>query len=374
MTVIELGHSVAAPMAGEVLGDLGAAVVKVEKKAGDDARQWGPPFWHGASAIFQSLNRNKVSVAVDLRDAQDRAALRRLIVERADVLIQNLRPGTVEEYDLDAASLRRAAPRLVYCNLGAFGAKGPLKDRPGYDPLMQAFGGVMSVTGEPGRPPVRVGTSIMDMGAGLWAVIGILSALLRRNATGEGAVVDTSLYETALAWMSYHSATYLASGELPKRLGSGTIGIVPYRAFATSDGFVVVGAANDRLFRAFAAVLGHAEWAEDPRFRGNPDRVANQATLYPLIEAIMATRSSAAWQEALEAAGVPCAPTQTMDQILAHPQTAALGMLQESAGGLLRLMGPPLSFDGMRPPLRRGPPRLGEHTDEILGPFKGRDA
>jgi crotonobetainyl-CoA:carnitine CoA-transferase CaiB-like acyl-CoA transferase len=232
----------------------------------------------------------------------------------------------------------------------------------------------MSVTGEPGRPPVRVGTSIMDMGAGLWAVIGILSALMRRNATGEGAVVDTSLYETALAWMSYHAATYLASGELPKRLGSGTVGIVPYRAFATADGFVVVGAANDRLFRAFAQVLGHAEWADDPRFRGNPDRVANQETLYPMIEAIMATRSAAEWQAALDAAGVPCAPTQTMDQILAHPQTAALGMLQETADGLLRLMGPPLSFDGMRPPLRRAPPRLGEHTEEILGPFKGRDA
>jgi crotonobetainyl-CoA:carnitine CoA-transferase CaiB-like acyl-CoA transferase len=206
----------------------------------------------------------------------------------------------------------------------------------------------------------------MDMGAGLWAVIGILSALMRRNATGEGAVVDTSLYETALAWMSYHAATYLASGELPKRLGSGTVGIVPYRAFATADGFVVVGAANDRLFRAFAQVLGHAEWADDPRFRGNPDRVANQETLYPMIEAIMATRSAAEWQAALDAAGVPCAPTQTMDQILAHPQTAALGMLQRSADGRFALMGLPLSFDGTRPPLRSTSPSLGEHNDEIL--------
>lgn len=374
ITVIELGHSVAAPFAGEILGDLGAAVVKVEKRDGDDARKWGPPFWHGVSAIFQSLNRNKCSVAVNLRDAEDRAALRRLILERADVVIQNLRPGTVEEYGLDAASLRRAQPRLVYCNLGAFGTVGPLKDKPGYDPLMQAFGGLMSVTGEPGRPPVRVGTSIMDMGAGMWSVIGILSALTRRAATGEGCTIDTSLFETALAWMTYHAASYLAAGELPRRHGSGSVGIVPYRAYATRDGYVVVGAANDKLFRGFAAVLGHPEWAEDERFRSNPDRVRNQDILYGLIEAIMATRSSAEWQEKLDAAGVPCAPMQTMDQILAHPQTRALGMLQESADGRFALFGPPLSFDGRRPPLRQAPPALGEHTQDILGPLKASDA
>lgn len=373
ITVIELGHSVAAPFAGEILGDLGATVIKIEKPDGDDARKWAPPYWHGISAIFQSLNRSKLSVVVSLRDAGDRAALRRLIIGRADVVIQNLRPGTVEEYGLDAASLRREKPGLVYCNLGAFGAAGPLKDKPGYDPLMQAFGGLMSVTGEPGRPPVRVGTSIMDMGGGMWCVIGILAALRRRDGSGEGCTIETSLYETALAWMTYHSANYLASGEVPHGHGTGMAGIVPYRGYKTSDGYIVVGAANDKLFRSFAAILGHPEWAEDARFRSNPDRVANNVLLYRLIEEIMATRSSAQWQEALEAAGVPCAPMQTVDQLLAHPQTAALGMVQETRDGRFRLMGPPLSFDGKRPPLRQAPPALGEHTDAILGPLKASD-
>lgn len=372
--VIELGHSVAAPFAGEILGDLGATVIKVERRdGGDDARSWGPPFWHGVSAIFQSLNRNKQSIAVSLRDPAERDALRRLIIERADVVIQNLRPGAVEELGLDAATLRRAAPRLVYCNLGAFGAAGPLRDRPGYDPLIQAFGGLMSITGEEGRPPVRVGTSIIDMGAGMWAAIGILGALLRRAATGEGCVVDTSLLETALAWMTYHSASHLASGELPRRHGSGTFGIVPYRGYATSDGYIVVGAGNDRLFRAFAGVLGRPGWAEDERFRSNPDRVRHQAALYAMIEEIMASRPSAEWQERLDAAGVPSAPMQTVDEVLRHPQTVALGMLQETTDGRFALTGSPLSFDGRRPPLRRPPPALGAETRDWLAPFLPHD-
>ncbi len=367
ITVVELGHSVAAPFAGEILGDLGARVVKVEKPEGDDARKWGPPWWEGASAIFQSLNRNKLSVAVDLRDAQALARLRRFIIDEADIVIQNMRPGAAAAQGLGAAELTEAAPRLVYCNLGAFGAAGPLKDRPGYDPLMQAFGGLMSVTGEEGRLPVRVNTSIMDMGCGMWSVVGILAALLRRTATGRGCIVDASLFETALAWMTTHAATYQASRELPKRAGSGTTGIVPYRGYATSDGFLVVGAANDKLFALFAGVLGHPEWAEDPRFCTNPDRVAHQDALYRLIEEIMATRSTAAWTQSLEAAGVPCAPLQTIDAVLAHPQTAALGMVQETPDGLLKLLGLPLSFDGERPPIRRRPPALGEHNAEILG-------
>ena len=285
ITVIELGHSVAAPYAAEILADLGATVIKVEKRdGGDDARQWAPPYWHGSSAIFQSLNRNKFSVTVDLRDERERASLVRLIEERADVLIQNLRPGMVEELGLDAATLRARNKRLIYCGIGAFGRAGPLARRPGYDPLMQAFGGLMSVTGEAGEPPVRVGTSIIDMGAGLWSAIGILSALHHRTATGEGTTVDTSLYETALAWMTYHAANYQASGEVPKRHGSGTFGIVPYRGYATRDGYLLIGAANNTLFRKVAAALGHPEWADDARFLDNPRRVENRIALDTLAK------------------------------------------------------------------------------------------
>jgi crotonobetainyl-CoA:carnitine CoA-transferase CaiB-like acyl-CoA transferase len=367
ITVIELGHSVAAPYAAEILADLGATVIKVEKRdGGDDARQWAPPYWHGTSAIFQSLNRNKLSVTVDLRDAGERAQLTRLIEERADVLIQNLRPGMVEELGLDAATLRARNKRLIYCGIGAFGRGGPLAQRPGYDPLMQAFGGLMSVTGEAGEPPVRVGTSIIDMGAGLWSAIGILGALHHRALTGEGVTVDTSLYETALAWMTYHAANYQASGEVPKRHGSGTYGIVPYRGYATRDGYLLMGAGNDKLFRKLATALGHAEWANDERFLDNPRRVANRVALDALIEEVTRTNTSAAWQTVLEAAGVPSAPMQSVDEVLAHAQTKALGMLQESPDGRLTIMGLPLSFDGERPPFRRAAPQLGEHTDELL--------
>jgi crotonobetainyl-CoA:carnitine CoA-transferase CaiB-like acyl-CoA transferase len=369
ITVIELGHSVAAPYAAEILADLGATVIKVEKRdGGDDARHWAPPFWHGVSAIFQSLNRNKFSIAVDLRDANERALLTRLIEERADVLIQNLRPGMVEELGLDAATLRARNKRLIYCGIGAFGRGGPLSARPGYDPLMQAFGGLMSVTGEAGEPPVRVGTSIIDMGAGMWCAIGILSALHHRTLTGEGVVVDTSLYETALAWMSYHAANYQASGEVPKRHGSGTYGIVPYRGYATCDGYLLIGAANNTLFRKVATALGHPEWADDARFLDNPRRVENRVALDALIEDVTRTDTSAAWQAALEAAGVPSAPMQSVDEVVAHPQTKALGMIQQSPDGRLTIMGLPLSFDGERPPFRRAAPQLGEHTEEILAP------
>jgi crotonobetainyl-CoA:carnitine CoA-transferase CaiB-like acyl-CoA transferase len=367
VTVIELGHSVAAPYAGEILGDLGADVIKIEKADGDDARKWAPPYWGDMSSTFQSLNRNKRSAIVDLKDPAERERLRRLIVERADVVIQNLRPGSAEDFGLDAASLRALKPALIYCTIGAFGAQGPLKDRPGYDPLMQAFAGLMSVTGEPDQAPVRVGTSIIDMAAGMWSVIAVLAALLRRQGDGQGVAIDTSLYETALAWMCYHAANFQASGELPKRQGSGAAMIVPYRGYATKDGFIVIAAGNDKLFVALTKVLGHPEWADDPRFRTNPDRVNNQTALYRWIEDIVRERTSREWHDLLDAAAIPNAPMQTIAEVLAHPQTKALGMLQPSREGDITLLGVPVSFDGQRPAFRKPPPALGAHTKEIFG-------
>jgi crotonobetainyl-CoA:carnitine CoA-transferase CaiB-like acyl-CoA transferase len=366
ITVIELGHSVAAPYAGEILGDLGADVIKIEKADGDDARSWAPPYWGDMSSTFQSLNRNKRSAIVDLKNKTEQDALRRLIVERADVVIQNLRPGSAEEFGVDAQSLRALKPHLIYCTIGAFGAKGPLKDRPGYDPLMQAFAGMMSVTGEPDQRPVRVGTSIIDMAAGMWSVIGVISALLQRQSGGQGATVDTSLYETALAWMCYHAANFQASGELPQRQGSGAAMIVPYRGYATKDGFIVIAAGNDKLFASLAKVLGHPEWIGDPRFLTNPDRVNNQGVLYRWIEEIVRERPSREWQEILDAAAVPNAPMQTIAEVIDHPQTKALKMLQPSPDGEITLFGLPISFDGVRPTFRKSPPVLGEHTKEIF--------
>lgn len=366
ITVIEMGHSVAAPFAGQILGDLGAEVIKVEKPEGDDARKWGPPFVDGASATFQALNRNKRSVVSRLRDENERSALQRLIAERADVVIQNLRPGQVDALGLGADALRALKPGLVYCNMGAFGASGPLAGRPGYDPLMQAFGGVMSMVGHEGQASVRVGPSIVDMGTGMWAVIGILSALMRRKDTGLGGVVDVSLFETAASWMTMFTAQFLASGELPRKAGSGQIGIAPYRAYRTADGELVVAAGNDKLFQSFCKVLGQETWATDARFLGNPDRVRNADALYALIEVEMLRHPSAEWVRQLDAAGVPCAPVQNVQQMVEHAQTHALGIVQPVPGSSIPLMGLPISFDGQRPQPRHASPALGADTEAVF--------
>jgi crotonobetainyl-CoA:carnitine CoA-transferase CaiB-like acyl-CoA transferase len=366
LVVVELGHSVAAPFAGQILGELGAEVIKVEKQDGDDARKWGPPFCEGASAYFQALNRNKQSVVCDLRSADEVAALIALIRERADVVIQNLRPGQVEKLGLDGASLMKLKPTLVYCNLGAFGREGPLKDKPGYDPLMQAFGGIMSTTGEPGRPAVRVGASIVDMGTGMWAVIGVLTALHERKTTGTGRIVDVSLFETAACWVSLLASQYLASGTPPGKQGSGAASIVPYKAYMALDGEIVVAAGSDGLFRSLAQAVGRPEWATDPKFFDNPNRVANQTELYGMLDEIFLKHGTAYWTEKLEAAGIPCSPVQDIGQMLAHPQTTALGLVQPVPDSGMRFVGLPLSFDGQRPTPRARPPKLGEHTDEFI--------
>jgi len=365
--VIELGQSVAAPFAGQILADLGAAVIKVEKQAGDDARHWGPPFVDGTSATFQALNRGKRSLMLDLRDPSQLRVLTEFIDERADVVLQNMRPGQVERLRLDAVTLRTRKPALVYCNLGAFGGPGPLSERPGYDPLMQAFSGIMSVVGEPGGTPVRVGPSIVDMGSGMWAALGILSMLLRRRDTHVGGVVDVSLFETAVGWMTTYTAQYLASGELPVKNGSGQTGIVPYRAYRTADGDLVVAAGNNDLFRRLCHVLGRTEWPEDPRFRDNPSRVQNAAQLYAMLEQEFAQRTNSHWIEHLEQAGVPCAPVQDVSGMLNHAQTEALGLLQRLPGSTIPLVGLPMRLDGRRPCPERASPTLGEMNQDLAG-------
>lgn len=365
LVVIELGNSVAAPFAGQILGELGARVIKIEKADGDDARRWGPPFWEGASPFFQALNRNKKSVVCDLRDPQQIEELRQYICDHADIVIQNLRPGHVEKLGLDAASLLAKQPRLIYCNLGAFGKVGPLKDRPGYDPLMQAFGGIMSTTGEPGRPSVRVGASIVDMGTGMWGIIGILTALLERQQSGVGKVIDVSLYETATTWVSLLAAQYLSNGEVAAKQGSGASGIVPYKGYMTSDGELVIAAGSDALFKALSTTVGKPEWATDSRFIDNPRRVENQTELYAMLDAIIVTKPTDYWVEQLEAAGVPCAPVNNLAQMVAHPQTHALDLMQDVPGTGMRFIGLPISFDGVRPKPYAAPPKLGEHTELI---------
>jgi len=368
LVVVEIGHSVAAPFAGHVLGDLGATLLKVENPGhGDDTRTWGPPFLNGTACTFNALNRNKHSLAVDLKDGKARGTLREYILAHADIVFQNMRPGLIAKLGLDGASLRRDKPGLIYCNLHAFGAKGPLVDRPGYDPLMQAFGGIMSVTGEAGGDPVRVGPSLVDVGTGMWAVIGILSALRRRSETGEGCEIDTSLYETSLSWMQSHIASYVVTGKVPGKRGTENPSLAPYKVFKAADEHVMIAAGNDNLFRRLAGALGHPQWLDDPRFATNPERVRNRELVNASVQAVVETRNRADWIAALEAVGVPCAPLQTLDQVMEHPQTKALGMLQHASDGSISLVGLPVSFDGTRPPLRIKPPALGADNQLVFG-------
>jgi len=367
-TVLEIGHSIAGPFAGMILGELGAEVVKVENPGtGDYCRDWGPPFWEGASATFQAMNRAKRGTTVDFRDASQVARLRRFIDERVDVVVHNLKFGALDKFGLSGAALTTQKPSLIYCNLGAFGAVGPLRERPGYDPLMQAHSGLMSLMGEDGRPPVRVGVSIIDLSTGMWAVIGILAALQERVRTGKGGIIDTSLYESALSWMSIPIAMYLCNGQLPRREGSGAAQIVPYQAFRTGDGWLMILAGNDNLFHRLCRALGCPAVADDGRFRTNSDRVVNRTSLIPILQEILTREPTVSWRAKLDAVGVPNGPIQSVDEVADDPQTAALEIIQGAADGALKLVGMPLSFDGARPPFRRRAPALGEHNEEIFG-------
>lgn len=367
LTVVEIGTSVAAPFCSWILGCLGARVIKVESAGGDDARQWGRMFPDGRSSFFLALNANKESVVVDLRDPDDRDWLRRFCTTDADVVLQNMRPGKIAELGLDGPTLTAENPRLVYFNLGAFGATGPKARAPGYDPLMQAAGGIMSVTGEPDRAPVRVGVSIVDMGSGMWGAIGILTALFRRAATGRGCIVDGSLYETAITWVANQAAMVQVDGKNPEKVGSGARGMAPYQAYECADGHLVVSAPNDRLFARLCTALELSELAAMPQFATNQDRYANLAELNGHLMPVLARQTRAHWSGILEAAGVPCAPVRTITEMLSDEQTRALGILQLLPGAFPELVGLPLSFDGERPPLRSMPPALGQHTAAVKG-------
>lgn len=366
--VIEVGQALAGPLAGAIMADMGADVIKVEKPdGGDDARGWGPPFGPDGvtSLYFHGQNRNKRSVTLDLKTAEDVEALHHLC-ESADILIQNLRPGVVDEIGIGPDAMLQRHPRLVYCSIWAFGDRGPMRMKPGFDPLLQAFGGMMSVTGRPEDPPTFCGASINDKATGMFTVIGALGMLRRREITGRGGLVDTSLFETAVHWVEGQVNIHLMTGEVPKRHGTGGAVIVPYQVFETADRPLCLAAGNDRLWARCAQVLGHPDWATDERFATGAARVRNKAALLPLIAEVLRTRPRDEWIAALEGAGVPCAPVNDIGEVVASAQFAAVGIAQELPGGP-RVVGLPIRFDRARPRSARGAPRLGEHNTEVLG-------
>lgn len=368
--VVEVAQNLAGPVAGEILGTLGADVVKIERPEGDDARRWGPPFWNGTSPGFLAVNANKRSITVDLKDRESVRWLTDFIGE-ADILVQNLRPGSLEELGLGADALIARYPRLIYCSVWAFGRFGPLKMRPAYEPIVQAFSGLMMMNGDDDTSPRRIGTSVLDFGTGTWTALGALAALVRRAETGRGGVVDTSLLETGLAWQKAHFASFRVSGQVPERHRTGAHRVVPFQGFETRTGPIIIAAGNDRLFVKLAGVLGHPGWPADQRFASNAARVTNAPTLLAAIGEILLTRSKGEWIDLLEAAGVPCAPINTLPLAVSEPQAVASGMIQAVPGDDYELMGLPIAFDGVRPPIRLAPPRAGEHNAEILGRQKG---
>ena len=367
--VVDVTTSIAGPFCAEILAALGADVVKVERPdTGDDGRAWGPPFWNGESAMFLSVNAGKRSFAVSLADERGREAVLAL-AERSDVFLQSLRPGLAERMGLGPGAVRARNPRVVYCSIGAYGRVGPLAHEPGYDALMQAAGGLISMTGEPGRPGVRAGSSLIDMGTGMWSALGIVAALLERERTGQGAVVDTSLYETALSYVGYHLVGYLADGTVPTGQGTGFPMVAPYQVFPTRDGELMIAGGNDRLFAALCAALDLPKLVTDPRFTTNPDRVANREALVAILSGRLRERETADWHSLLTRAGVPAAPVADVEDVVHAEQTQALGMLEPVPHPRipeLRLAAVPLSFGGERAVHPHAPPLLGEHTEAIL--------
>ena len=367
LTVLEMGSSIAGPFAGRIFGDMGATVLKVEPPGvGDASRTWGQERLGGTAVAFQAFNRDKRSITVDFTDETDLARLRHLVAEKVDIVFQNLRPGVVEKFGLDGPALMAENSRLIYCNMGAFGSYGPLKYAPGYDPLIQAFSGIADATGEANGDAVRVGVPLIDIGTGMWAAIGILTALHQRQTTGRGCLVDTAMFETALAWQSLSFAVHEGGGPWPTRSGLQGPMIVPNNGYHASDGLLLLTIGTPGQFKRFCEVLKRMDLLEHPDFMHGEGRVANQATFDATVNDTLQKRTRAEWSKLLTAADVPNAPIQNLGEVVDHPQAVASGIYQASPDGSFRLTGLPLLFDGERPGFRTKAPDLGEATQEVF--------
>ncbi len=369
VTVLDLTRVLSGPFCTMLLGDMGARVIKIEQPGkGDDTRGWGPPFVQGESAYFLSINRNKESVTLDFKAPAGRAVLDEL-VGRADVLVENFRPGTLDRIGLDYASLARQHPRLIYCSISGFGHSGPRQSEPGYDAVMQGEAGLMSITGAADGPPYRLGVAIADIVSGMWAAQGITLALYARARTDRGQQVDIGMLDATAALLTYQAAIYFATGSAPSRMGNRHPTIVPYETFAASNGDFVLAVGNDALFRRFAGIIGAPELASDPRFATNRARVTNYAALKPLLEQRLHTRTRQEWIRELGAAGVPCGSVRDLHEVFTDPQLHAREMIAEvehATAGALRLLGVPIKLSETGGSVRAAPPTLGQHTDAVL--------
>ncbi|MFC3783533.1 crotonobetainyl-CoA:carnitine CoA-transferase CaiB-like acyl-CoA transferase [Sphingopyxis italica] len=372
--VVELARVLAGPWCGQLLADLGAEVVKVERPgAGDDTREWGPPFVTGAegenlgAAYYHSCNRGKRSVAIDIASAEGQAEVRALLAD-ADVVIENYKVGGLVKYGLDPVRLRADFPRLIVCSITGFGQTGPYAHRAGYDYIVQAMSGFMSLTGEPEGSPQKAGIAYADIFTGMYSAVAILAALRRRDVTDAGAHIDMALLDSQVAVLANQAANYLASGAVPKRMGNAHVNVVPYQVFATADGQLVIAVGNDGQYRKLCGILGVPEWADDPRFANNAARLANRAELIPLLAAKIATWEAQPLSLALEAEGVPAGPINDLAQVFADPQVIARGMRFRPDGASIDGVASPIVIDGERMVAAGGAPPLPRHPGLEPGP------
>lgn len=372
ITVLDLSRAVAGPYCTMMLGDMGATVLKIEKpNTGDDTRTWGPPFQGGESSYFLSVNRNKKSLTLNLKKKEGKDIFYEL-AKTADIIVENFRPGTVEDLGVSYKDIKKINETIVYCSISGFGQTGPYKTRPGYDIIFQGMGGLMTMTGEKDGPPVRIGVAIADIAASLFAVQGILLALYAREKTGKGQYLDISLLDCQVSWLTYQASIFFATGASPNRLGSAHPTIVPYQAFETKSGYIIVAAANEKLWQDFCEAINHKELAENPRYRTNKDRVKNRDKLISLLQKILSERTAENWLQALNKKGVPAGLIYTFDQIFSDPQVLHRDMLQKithPTAGAINLPGIPVKLSETPGSIERPPPLLGEHTKDILAPL-----
>lgn len=367
--VLDLSRALAGPYCTMMLADMGAEVIKVEMPGrGDDSRSWGPPFLKGESAYFMSVNRNKKSMTLNLKSKKSTEIIHRLIKE-SDVLVENFRPGAMERLGLDYEGVKEMNPRLIYCSISGFGQDGPYRMLPGMDQVLQGMGGLMSMTGEPGGSPVKVGVAIADITGGMFAAYGIVVALYNRMKTGRGQLVDTSLLDAQVALLTYRAGAYFTSGEIPQPVGSGHPVIVPYQAFKAKDVYINIAIANEQLWEKFCKAVGLEYLIDDPRFATNAKRVENRKEIVKIISELFATKDGEEWLKIISDAGIPCGPIYTVDKVFSDPQVLHREMLKEidhPVAGRIKVTGVPVKLSDTPGGVKTAPPVLGEHTQEIL--------
>lgn len=367
--IIDFSRALAGPYGTMLLGDLGADVIRVEMPGiGDETRGWGPPFIEGESAYFLSINRNKKSITLNLKNEKARAVAARLMAT-ADVVIEANRPGTMEGFGLGYEDVKKFNPKIIYCSVSGFGQTGPYRAKPGFDQVLQGYGGIMGLTGEADGLPLKVGIAVTDISAGMFAVIGILAALYHRERTGQGQYIDCSMLDAQVSWLTYQAGRYLVSGKVPERFGSAHPLIVPYQVFKTSDGYINIAVGNDNQWKKFCGIAGLHQYADDPKFATNPRRVENRKDVVAIITPVIAGKTMQEWISIFDAAGIPCGPIYTVDQVLSDPQVRARDMLVDidhPKCGTIQVLGHPIKYSETPAQVTLPPPTLGQHTEEVL--------